>query len=88
MKNYNPNPLAAWLSAALLRWVSVVSMWIFGHFRWQYESFVNNMGHFYLWYSIWAVGIIIWFLRAIVDAFCSTFVLVRLYNVANNIIKK
>lgn len=88
MKEYRPSPLAAWLSSALLRGVSIIFMWIFGNFRWQYESFVNVMGQFYLWYSIWIVGIIIWFLRAILDAFCSAFILVRLYNVAYKIVKK
>ena len=88
MKDYKPSPLAAWLSSALLRGVSVISLWIFWNFWSQYEYFVNMMWHFYLWYSIWVVGIIIWFLRAVLDAFCSAFVLIRLYNIANKIVKK
>lgn len=88
MKNQKLSPLVAWLSLALLRGVSVVFMWIFWNFRWQYESFVNTMGQFYIWYSIWTIGIIIWFLRAILDWFCSAFVLVRLYNIIYKIVKK
>ncbi|MCF7835085.1 hypothetical protein K9M48_03450 [Candidatus Gracilibacteria bacterium] len=81
MKAYKPNPLAAGFAFAILWGVSVLFMGIFGNFRGQYEMFVNLMGEFYIGYSISIGGIIIGFLRAILDAFCGAFLLVRLYNV-------
>lgn len=88
MKNYKPSPLAAWLAVALFRWVSIIFMGIFWNFRWQYESFVNLLWQFYIWYSISFVGILIWLLRAVVDAFCWAFVIVWLYNIIYKGIKK
>ncbi len=88
MKNYKPNPLAAWLAFGIFRWVSMAFMWIFWNFRWQYESFVNLLSQFYLWYSISIWGIMIGFLRAILDWFCGAFILVWLYNIFYKSIKK
>ncbi|MFZ2150971.1 MAG: hypothetical protein WAZ12_03360 [Candidatus Absconditicoccaceae bacterium] len=88
MKNYKPNPLASGLALATFRGISVIFMGIFGNLRAQYEIFVNMMGQFYIGYSISILGIIIGFLRAILDGFCSAFILVWLYNVIYKSIKK
>lgn len=88
MKNYKPNPFVAWLALGLFLWVTTIFMWIFGNFRWQYAAFVNLLWQFYIGYSISIGWIIIGFLRAVIDWFCSAFILVRLYNVIYKVIKK
>jgi hypothetical protein len=88
MKNYKPSPLIAWIAVALFRGVFIIFVWIFGNFRWQYESFVNLLGQFYIWYSISFIGILIWFLRATIDAFCWAFILIWLYNILYKYLKK
>ena len=88
MKNYKPSPLASWLALALCRWVAIIAMGVFWNFRWQYEAFVNLLWQFYIWYNITAVWIITWLLRAIIDWFCSGFILIWIYNIMYRAIKK
>jgi len=88
MTSYKLNPLIAWLAFAIFTWVTVLFMWVFWNFSDQYAVFVERLWGFYIGYSTSLTGILLWFLRAIVDGFCSAFLLVRIYNVFDRIFKK
>lgn len=88
MTSYKLNPLVAWLSLGLFMWVTVLFIGVFWNFSSEYAVFVERLSDFYMGYSISVAGIALWFARAVVDGFCSAFLLVWLYNVIDRIIKK
>ena len=88
MTSYKLNPLVAWLALGLFMLVTVVFMWIFWNFSNEYAVFVERLSGFYMGYSISVSGIALGAARALVDGFCSAFLLVWLYNVIDRIFKK
>ncbi len=88
MTNYKLNPLVAWLALGLFMWVTVVFMWVFWNFSTEYAAFVERLGGFYMGYSISLAGIVLGFFRAIIDGFCSAFLLVWIYNAIDTLFKK
>lgn len=88
MKNYKPCPLAGWLSLGIIRGLWVVVLGIMWFYREQYANLVNNLGNFYVWYSLSFGGLLLWFLWAFLDAFLWGVVIIWLYNVIYKLIKK
>lgn len=87
LQNYKPSPLAGWLTLAIFMWVAIVFMWIFWNFWSQYQMFVEMLWLFYIWYSISFWGILIGLLRALLDWFCTGFILIWVYNIIYKSVK-